>query len=103
MKKHREYYHKNRDKTDNRKFNLRICTRMENLHNQRLAKNNKTGVRGVCFVKNTRGRRKHWIVSIGYEGKKINIGWFLTKLEAIKARVKKEIELYGKFANVGGI
>src|ERR1700744_1157255 len=41
---------------DNRRSNLRICTRVENMRNQRLAKNNTTGYKGVSLHKAGRYR-----------------------------------------------
>lgn len=36
------------DKLDNRRQNIRICTKAENARNCRVSKNNKLGVKGVC-------------------------------------------------------
>lgn len=79
--------HRNHDKRDNRKSNLRICTDRENKLN-RTPKNNK--VCGVSF----RHERNKWCARIG----KRFLGYFNTEDEAIKARQEAEIEMFGEFS-----
>ena len=79
--------HRNHDKRDNRKSNLRICTDRENKHN-RTPKNNK--ICGVAF----RPDRNKWCARIG----KRFLGYFKTEDEAIKARQRAEIEMFGEFS-----
>lgn len=76
--------HINRDKLDNRKENLRYTTVMVNAQNRSLHSNNKSGHTGVYKVKN------HWIAWIGANCKRIYLGSFRTKEEAIKAREEAE-------------
>ena len=82
--------HINRDKLDNRKSNLRICTTKENNRNKSLNSNNKTGYKGVspCLYK----------VSISKDGITYNLGKFNSKEQAARAYDRKAIELYGEFA-----
>ena len=47
--------HINGNGLDNRKFNLRLCTRTQNNQNRRTNKNSSTGFKGVQYDK----RRKH--------------------------------------------
>ena len=42
--------HKNKDKLDNRRENLRVATQQEQTINQNREKQNKTGIIGVCYV-----------------------------------------------------
>lgn len=86
--------HINKNKADNRKQNLRICERAENDRNRSLYVTNTSGVAGVYFDK----KRKKWVASITYNRKKVYIGRFAEKEEAILARLRKEIELYKEFA-----
>lgn len=55
---------------------------------------NTSGVAGVCFDR----KRKKWVASITYNRKKVCIGRFTEKEDAILARLQKEIELYKEFA-----
>lgn len=57
-----------------------------------LSKNNKSGVKGVCFET----RANKWRAYIGFAGEKIRLGYFSNFDEAVLARQNAEI-LYGKF------
>lgn len=74
--------HINRNKLDNRKFNLRFCTQTENMLNSKLAKNNTSGYKGVYWFKPV----KKWCAYITYKKKRFVIGYFLDKNKAVKAR-----------------
>ena len=86
--------HKNRDKTDNRKMNLRIATKQQNNINRGAPRNNTTGVKGIR--KSANGKK--YVAQIGKDGRAIHIGTYDTIEEARQARNKKEIELFGEFA-----
>lgn len=64
--------HKNRDRADNRKVNLRLTTRSENNHNSGLSRRNTSGHKGVCWDK----ARQQWIAHITTDGKQIFLGRF---------------------------
>lgn len=80
--KHLEVDHINRNTLDNRKHNLRNCTREVNQANKlgllRISKRNSSGCVGVCFLK----RENKWQASF----KNIKLGYFDTKEEAIECR-----------------
>jgi len=78
--------HINRDKTDNRKSNLRKCTKSENAYNSKVKINNTSKVTGVWFRKDT----NKWVAEIKHEYKKISLGCFADKDDAIKARKEAE-------------
>ena len=82
-----EVDHINRNKLDNRRTNLRLCTRSQN-------NMNKSGVRGVSRFKGK------WRARIKKDRKEIHIGVFNFYEEALVARKKVESDLFGKFANV---
>lgn len=86
--------HKNRDRTDNRKDNLRICSHLDNDRNRSITKNNTSGIIGVGWIK---GKNK-WRAAIGVKGKTIHLGYFYNKTDAIKARLKAEKTYFGEFA-----
>lgn len=62
--------HKNRNKLDNRKENLRFCDKSENGRNTNLSKRNKSGVKGVYYTS------KAWRAEIYHKGKKVHLGRF---------------------------
>lgn len=82
--------HINRDKLDDRRSNLRICTTKENNYNKGPKPNQE--FKGVTPCK--------YKASITYEGVTYNLGTFKTKEEAARVYDKKAIELYGEFAYI---
>lgn len=86
--------HINHNKLDNRKCNLRICTRSQNQWNRNVY-HNKTGYRGVTY----NARSNNYYASIGCHGKKHHLGVFLTAEEAYEARLKAEKFYFGEYAN----
>lgn len=85
--------HKNGEKSDNRWENLRDSTRSQNAFNQRRAKDNASGIRGV------HKHGKKWRAVIGLNNKQVSLGTFVTKKEAEEVRLKYEQEHFGDFAN----
>ena len=85
--------HINRDPLDNRRDNLRIVTRQENLMNLSIKKTNKSGIAGVHRDKDA----NKWKAEITYNYKKINLGRFDTLEEARKVREDAEEEYFGEF------
>lgn len=74
--------HINRDKTDNRKSNLRSVSLRKNKYNIPVKSNNSSGYTGVSFYKRT-GR---WRARIGGNKLGSHLGYFDTKEQAIEAR-----------------
>lgn len=81
--------HINRDKTDNRLTNLRICTIAENSWNSAA----RSGLKGAHF--NTRERK--WRAQIKVNGKRYFLGFFGTEEAAHEAYKAKARELHGEF------
>lgn len=78
---------------NNTKLNLRLCSHSENMRNQRIPKNNKTGFKGVTsYLKNK------YRAMISHENKSFHIGVYETAEEAAKAYDDKAIELFGEYA-----
>lgn len=86
--------HINGDRTDNRILNLRVVTIGESAKNRGLQKNNPSGYSGIC------PRGSNWRVTLGVNGKRINIGTFDNLQEAVLHRKLAEIE-YGFHFNHG--
>jgi HNH endonuclease len=79
--------------------NLRIATRAQTLHTQKLRKKNKSGVKGVWYVQTN--KFNVWGAQIGVNSKLINLGFFQTKEAATAARRAAEIKYYGEFRCTG--
>lgn len=101
-KESEEVDHINGDKLDNRKCNLRVCTRQENSFNRKIPKNNTTGYKGVRYIKQG-NRIKRWRATLEKNGKSVNGGTHITKEEAAKAYNKLALEHFGKFARLNAI
>lgn len=86
--------HINHDGLDNRKCNLRICTRSQNISHQRKHKNNTSDFRGVYWYK----KKQKWMAYITIERKRITIGYFDDKVEAGHIVDQFAIQLFGEFA-----
>ena len=85
--------HINGDGLDNRRCNLRICTRSQN-HQNRHSIRGTSQFKGCSWYK----RDKNWEVSITLNSRKIHLGYFDNEIEAAKAYDKKAGELFGEFA-----
>ncbi len=89
--------HKNGDRLDNRKCNLRTATWNQNMVNRKIGKNNSSGYKGVSF--SNEGRRiKRWTAQIHLNNKHIHVGRFMTKEEAARAYNEAAKKHFGEFA-----
>ena len=86
--------HWNRDSLDNRRTNLRKCTKTQNQHNLFMAGSNTTGYKGICWDE-SRGK---WRAEIRSSGKRIHLGRFVSKEEAALAYDAAARLLHGDFA-----
>lgn len=90
--------HENRNGLDNRKSNLRICSRSENLMNSKKPSGLLTSkYKGVNRV------GKKWRAEIRKNRKGYYLGTFETEIEAAKAYNKKAKELFGEFAKLNEV
>lgn len=88
-----EVDHKNHNTLDNRKENLRICTRSQNQANKQLTATNTSGFKGVSFNK----KKNKFSASIRCNGKQFHLGYFSNSEEAHQEYSKKGKELFGEF------
>jgi len=86
--------HRNHNGLDNRKENLRLCTRPENARNQRPQTGRSSKYKGVCWHKN----QKKWTARVYSNGVTYHLGSFNSEIQAAKAYDKKARELFGQFA-----
>ena len=73
--------HINRIRDDNRIENIRECSNAENNQNRGISPLNTSGYPGVYWNK----RQNQWHARIGVNNKRIHLGYFNTKEDAIKA------------------
>lgn len=86
--------HINLDRLDNRRENIRTCTRSQNIINRRVQANNSSGYKGVFWKKS----HKKWVAQASVDGKPEWLGHFDSPVEAAKAHDKRTVELFGEFA-----
>lgn len=89
-----EIDHCDRNKLNNQKSNLRLCTRSQNMANGNIRSNNTSGYRGVSKF------RDKWQAGIKKNYKKVCLGHsFNTPEEAAMAYDNAAIKLFGEFAS----
>lgn len=86
--------HINGNRLDNRKSNLRICTRSQNLMNRHKSVGT-SGVIGVVFDKS----RNKWASRIKINSKHINLGRFANKGDAILMRLLAEDKYFKQYGS----
>jgi hypothetical protein len=86
--------HISRDRLDNRRENLRLCTHVENARNRSVGRGNTTGLKGV-------GRQgRYWYARIRVGGARIRLGFFHSKEDAYSAYVDAARKYHGDFSAV---
>lgn len=91
-----EIDHINGNKLDNRRCNLRVCTRSQNNMNKSKSKYKYKGV-----FPNKKGNR--WRTQITLHRKTYCLGTFDNQEDAAEAYNKKALELFGEFARINSI
>lgn len=82
---------------DNRKENLRICTRIQNSGNSKISKNNTSGVKGVRFKKES----NWWVANIKINNKLKFLGSFPNMDDAKNAYTVAAKKHFGEFYSDG--
>lgn len=88
--------HRNNNRSDNRKINLRSATAQQNAINRGCNKNNRLGIKGVSKIGN------RYYARIMKDGKTISLGGYATADLANNARKSAEQALFGEYAYEGG-
>lgn len=88
--------HINGNGLDNRKNNLRICTRSQNTVNSKIRTDNTTGYKGVSYYKS----RNKYEAYINVKGKRTKLGYFTCPKEAAIAYDQMAKLLHGEFARL---
>lgn len=91
-----EVDHRNMDRLDNRRENLRVCTSSQNKFNKTKKSNNTSGYKGVHYYKS----RGNYQVQLQAEGKRVNVGYFRTAEEAARAYDNAALLYHGEFARL---
>lgn len=86
--------HINGNKLDNRRANLRLATRAQNVMNQRTSAANSSGYKGVSWDKDV----KKWRAYLTYQKKRVYLGLYEDAEDAAQAYNTKATELFGEFA-----
>jgi len=90
--------HKNRNTLDNRRCNLRICSRSQNNSNC-IDKNNGDHFKGIWFHKQS----QKWCAEIMINSKRIYLGIFITPEEAALVYNEAAKKYFGEFARLNEI
>ncbi len=83
--------HINRNRSDNRRANLREVSHKQNGQNASKPSNNTSGHPGVSWNK----RISKWVAYITHNQKKVHLGCFATIEEAVAARKAGELKYWG--------
>lgn len=87
--------HKNNNQLDNRKCNLRICSRAQRTRQQITPKNNTTGYKGIQKSRQLNDGSYHYKALIYVNGKTHYLGTYKTFDEAYAVRIEAEKEYFG--------
>jgi hypothetical protein len=90
-----EVDHINGNGLDNRRSNLRICTKSQNNANRKTVQSKTSGFKGVHFESCT----QKWRAEIVCNNIRYRLGRFANKMEAVNAYKQKAVELFGEYAS----
>lgn len=91
--------HISKNKADNRKRNLRLCTHQQNIFNHKLNRNNTSGFSGVTYNK----PNDRYIARITFHYQPIHLGCFDHPIEAAQAYNEAAMVLFGEYASLNKV
>lgn len=99
----KEVDHKNHNGLDNRRENLRVATRQQQMWNTRTHHDTASGFKGVLYRHdlapgNVRNTRRLWMAYIRMNGKRQSLGHYEDPESAARAHDAAARELHGEFA-----
>lgn len=89
-----DHVNRTRNGLDNRRANLRLATRAENLANSFNPKVNTSGYKGVSWIK----AEQKWVAGIKIDGRRRTLGRFRDPWEAAQAYNEAARAAWGEFA-----
>lgn len=92
--------HINGNTLDNRKENLRICSKKENSYNQTKSKNNKSGYKGVVEYSDNKDKIPYYKVFITVDRKQMYLGSSKSKICAALIYDEFSLCVHGKYAKL---
>jgi outer membrane cobalamin receptor len=95
----KEVDHINGDGLDNRRENLRLCSRRENHQNSKKKNNLSSIYKGVSWNK----EKRKWRAQIRYEDRQMHLGYFNNEIDAAKAYDLTATIHFGEFAKLNFI
>lgn len=91
-----EVDHRNADKLDNRRGNLRLASRRQNVVNAGKSRRNTSGFKGVSW----HAQRGRWRASIRANGRQVHLGLFDDPAAAARAYDSAAMVHHGEFARL---
>jgi hypothetical protein len=88
--------HIDRNKANNCRFNLRVCTPAENRHNRAKRPGTSSRFKGVSYIKRFRKYR----ATFQFNGRPMFLGYFDDEVEAARAYDQRAVECCGPFARL---
>jgi hypothetical protein len=91
--------HKNMNKLDNRRLNLRLASKSQNMANRTQTVKNTSGYKGVRFHTPT----QKWQAYIKVDYRQKSLGLYTNKLDAARAYNKGAVSAFGEFARLNEV